>query len=78
MRDFGFQGISPYDLAEGICVVDLANAAADWLAGKPVARNSAAMCKKAEEIQRLIDDGQIVGSGTGTKASKAQRSSPSA
>jgi hypothetical protein len=66
VRDFRFQGISPFDLAEEICVVDIANAAADWLAGKPVASNSATMHKKAVEIQRLIDDGQIVGSCTGT------------
>lgn len=67
VRDFRFQGISPYDLAEEICVVDIANAAADWLAGKPVARNSATMLQKAQEIQRLIDDGQVVGTGTGTR-----------
>lgn len=66
VRDFRFQGISPHDLAEEICVVDIANSAADWLAGKPVARNSMTMWKKAEEIQRLIDNGQIIGSGTGT------------
>jgi hypothetical protein len=66
VRDFPFQGIGPYDLAEEICVVDIANAAADWLAGKPVARNSATMHEEAAEIQRLIDDGQIASACAGT------------
>lgn len=59
VRNFRFQGISPHDLAEEICVVDIANAAADWLVGRPVAHNSRAMHKKAAEIQQLIDNGQV-------------------
>lgn len=66
VRDFRFQGISPQDLAEEICIVDIANTVCDWLAGKPVAHNSTAMRKKAEEIQRLIDNGQIGGTSCGT------------
>lgn len=67
VRDFRFQGIGPSDLAEEICVVDIANAAADWLAGKPVAQNSTAMRRKAEEIQRLADSGQITRVSGGTR-----------
>ena len=67
VRDFRFQGISPQDLAEEICIVDIANAAADWLAGKPVGYNSTAMRKKAAEIQQLIDNGQVGGVSGGTR-----------
>ncbi|MGI5506351.1 DUF2726 domain-containing protein [Lentzea sp. CA-135723] len=65
VRDFRFQGISAQDLAEEICIVDIANMVTAWLADEPVACNSAAMRKKAEEIQHLIETGQIGGSACG-------------
>lgn len=66
VRDFRFQGIGPFQLAEEISMVDIADRTAGWLAGEPVAQNSASVRKKAEEIQQLIDNGQVISAGGGS------------
>lgn len=65
LRDCRFQGVSPYETAEQLAVIELADLAERWSKNEPVACDGAALAKSMQEVQRSIDSGGFVSCSTG-------------
>lgn len=64
LRDCRFQGVRPYEIAEQLAVIELADLAERWTQGEAVACNGVTLAKSMYEVQRAIDSGGFLSSVT--------------
>lgn len=64
LRDCRFQGVSPYEIAEQLAVIELEDQAERWTKGEAAACNGATLAKSMHEVQRAIDSGGFLSSST--------------